>query len=975
MGDNNDTDAFDFPTSGQSGNVDIGHISRDQDAEVQRLRGEQSELLTNALNEYYSHDTDFNTLYSNLDELGYSEDQINEISAGAHAERVYRMGHPDVAGGSGLTLNQLAYLQRSTGFQMDRTTIRQDYSAEPPLTFVDDYRTRDDDGLPARLYLPAPIQFEPLTADQQSEIRIDERVLSYITLQEPEPTGQLLQDNIDLQTRHAVSQLITQYLSRTSEEGNDQRREKLYRDIQALDGLQNQRNIRPKLLELFRDIAVEQQFRLMNNGRPRGVTVEQWETIQRSPFYYGQPILLTDTDPPIRYIVSGSRYIEISDTGLEIPARERVMTMDDLSGDTQNQLNLLSTEFLTNQQEDPEVFSQNILSAINYDPDDPGQLRIRLQTEDLVNQFNQERIFRSQNDGRPSDLSALQYEFMLNHTLAENEPRYTGEPIEQTTLAGGRTAYGFHSWDSNIPQLILIPRDDDIADMITAGFYTRPTPEEEPEPDIDPDENLRPQRRPQIPEGGLPPLPTPPTVIPPVRPISEFLPRPEEPTADPQFTLPPDTPVIPTTDLDDQVGPRASGLGDPRDIPPLPAGGRAPTGFEPPIVAGQQTQPINLRTGEDLPADTLSSNILRYQQYFNDNQSLYYGFREAFRDILPVITAGAGGYITYLYKSSRNKNTIQTIISEEQILLDELEGRIRSEEREVRNILNSLLNTQQLEGARLEAEAEEQGVGDIFFKKIRDIPEEITRQREIIEMERLTLPPERAFALRGTPVYQFNEPERFALQQRIETLDGIQRLIDQQQITIDRLQTDIAETQVYTTQIDTDIRTLQNTNYEILSEVIAYSPQILTGVSVGYTLGLFLSGYIYPTYMNINEPYITAENIEYDNKDRRSEKTKNLKNPHEEEPRQSIAFKREYDEKPSRIVKPFQEKFRPVKHGKRPLKYKEIQELKSTLSPAELNNLKNKYLYFDDDKLNIEKTTDKCLNVIQETQIPKRKVF
>ena len=64
-----------------------------------------------------------------------------------------------------------------------------------------------------------------------------------------------------------------------------------------------------------------------------------------------------------------------------------------------------------------------------------------------------------------------------------------------------------------------------------------------------------------------------------------------------------------------------------------------------------------------------------------------------------------------------------------------------------------------------------------------------------------------------------------------------------------------------------------------------------------------------------------------------------------------------------------------MKHGKRPLKYKEIQELKSTLNKSELNNLKNKYLYFDDNKLMMDKTNDKCLNVIQETQIPKRKIF
>ena len=86
-------------------------------------------------------------------------------------------------------------------------------------------------------------------------------------------------------------------------------------------------------------------------------------------------------------------------------------------------------------------------------------------------------------------------------------------------------------------------------------------------------------------------------------------------------------------------------------------------------------------------------------------------------------------------------------------------------------------------------------------------------------------------------------------------------------------------------------------------------------------------------------------------------------------------IKREYNAPPSKIVKPFEQSFRPVKHGKRPLKYKEIQELKATLNKSELNNLKNKFLYFDDDKLILEKSDDKCVNVVGETQITKRKVF
>jgi len=157
-----------------------------------------------------------------------------------------------------------------------------------------------------------------------------------------------------------------------------------------------------------------------------------------------------------------------------------------------------------------------------------------------------------------------------------------------------------------------------------------------------------------------------------------------------------------------------------------------------------------------------------------------------------------------------------------------------------------------------------------------------------------------------------------------------------------------------------------------------YSPNILAGVSIGYDLGLMLSGYLFPTYMNINEPYIFADNIEYDKRDKKTTDIKSQfdKQGYEAAPKSVSVPSKEYEPmKKSRILKPMKETFRPIKHGKRPLTYKEIQELKSTLNQSELNTLKNKFLYFDDNKLQMVKSEDKCRNVIQETQIPKRKVF
>ena len=913
-------DAFDLPFHAQSGNVDLGHLSENVQSEESRLRGIQGEGLNNALNDYYSGDATYSEFYSSLTELGYSEDRIGDISDGAYIEREFRQTHTDGQGNpapSGLSLNQLGYLreQLRQGYDITNTTIHTD---DDGRVFVDDYRTREDDGTPARLYLPPAEQFNPLTRTQQSQIRIDERYLSHITLEEPSGTGEILKDNVDLQTRHQISQLIATYLSQTSNPGNDQRREQLYRDIQNLDGLHNQRNIRPKLIQLFNDIAMEQQYRVMNDGRPQGLTDTQWEQLQNNPNYYGQVILKTDTNPPISYIISGQNYIEIDDD-IEPGRRPR-----DFSVMNNQDINLFATEFLTdgNEHDNPQILTDNILSAIRYDPDDPNDLRILLQTEDIVNSLNQERIFRSQNDGRPSDISALQYEFMLNHALQQGEPRYSGEPLSRTTLADGSIGYGFHSWDTSIPELIIIPTDAIIEEMIDNGVYTRPQPEEPPRPDTSPDDNLQPPRRPPIPAGGLPPLPTPPSgVLPPEE-------TPPIPTADPRFTLPPDT----------EIRPSISGAGEPH-LRPLPARGEAPPSFDPPIVPGQ-TQPINLRTGEDLPIDNLERNVIRYQRFFNDNQSLYYGFREAFRDILPVLSAGAGGYMTYLYEASKHKGTIQTIINQETELLSQLQGRIEATSKQLgKEKLKLVLRITQ--GTQLERDIQtfSQGIGGA-----QNIPPEV---------------------------------RLMVVDEKINDLAQVSELISDQINTIEKLQNQIRDSDVYTTQIDNNIQELQNRNYEILNDLRSSAPKILMGVNVGYTLGLMLSGYLFPTYMNINEPYMTAENIEYTQTNTNQDKITKLEKSTIEKKDVEIppTIKREYDAPPSKIVKPFEEKFRPIKHGKRPLKYKEIQELKATLSPSELNNLKNKFLFFDDGKLSMEKTDDKCKNIIGETIISKRKVF
>jgi len=208
-------------------------------------------------------------------------------------------------------------------------------------------------------------------------------------------------------------------------------------------------------------------------------------------------------------------------------------------------------------------------------------------------------------------------------------------------------------------------------------------------------------------------------------------------------------------------------------------------------------------------------------------------------------------------------------------------------------------------------------------------------------------------------------------------LQFILKEVREAQETVDNLENELVGTKIQTAEIRRNIELLQNKNYEILGELFEYSPKILVGISVGYDLGLMLSGYLFPTYMNINEPYVFADNVDYDpEKETRNKDTEKNMQKSANRPKSIPATIKEYEPIRSRIVKPYKETFRPVKHGKRPLKYEELQELKSTLNPEELQNLKNKFIYFGDGgELTIEKSEDKCKNIIQETQITKRKLF
>jgi len=972
MGDH--LDSFNLPThqSAQSGSVDQGHYSTLSDD----ILSEQAGQLNTALESYYEERHDYHALTDNLRDLGYSDERITEIARTTQQESRFRdenNGQP-----SNLTPNQLLFISqqhdtsgRGLALNLNYRHIHTDPDGRQ---YIDDLRVRQVDGTPSKLYLPQPIPFDPLTGEQREEVDYLNQVESDIYTRHTARASTTADGQLSDQQREEIMYLATQYLN-SDPDFREAQRLQFRNNVQQIQGLDQIETINEDLTELFVDIDDEYDYRRANDGVPRGIDATQYDYLRhQSGIYSGQPILLEE-ESGISYYYSERGKTPIPSALQIAQLQAQTLTYTELqiqpTPDDYDNLNRLMTRYLTGEANEGETIN-DIEDLSEYNPNEPTRDPYRFV---MYSEFMQtfqiartEKAFRDINNGRPSELSELQYEYLQSHTLIdEREERYRGQPIFTNTN-------GTFSYRMTNGTYMGIPSDEYIEGFIEQGLYS-PPPADVPERNIILDDTDVPDFRDNrisvalgqerfnslTPEqldllrgainrkGSL------------IDMYDSFA-TPEEQL--PRSSYRGDNPLlIPSrTDLGEQrpaVGDILTDLayggvnrpGEEQLVPTIFSEGSG----DPPVLPGQ-TQPINLRTGEDLDVDTPATNVVRYEQFFNDNQALYYGFREMFRDILPVLTAGAGGYMTYLYQASKQKNTIQTIITEEEQLLDILQGRIQQRQADIEyeinqvdfytdevdfqttqgyNILNTL-NT--LRG--LLAGTEEDPDADIDLN----------------------------MAVRNSA-----SDLRLSNQRLTDLLNEIQ----QQRNTITRLREDISNTEVYTTQIQNDITQLQNTNYELFTQLKQFYPKILVGVSVGYTLGLMLSGYLYPTYMNINEPYIHADNVEY-NKDKKPNDDSDRKNDYKipDRPKSIPVPAREYEPtNKSRIVKPYEETFRPVKHGKRPLKYDEIQALKSTLSQSELNNLKNKFLYFDDNKLVMEKSNDKCRNVIQETQIPKRKIF
>ncbi len=898
MGD--EVDAFDLPSRLQSGNGD-SHQSTIVEPDEEAVREQSQANLDKVREDFFSRNTNVNSMIAAVEGLGYSDTQRRHIIGGILAEHQYRLGHNNVP--SGLQNNQIEYIANQTNalgspaFNLNSVNIMVD---DRGRTYIEDRRVRETDGTPRRLYLPPPVPFDPISRRARQQLQYEESIVDDITIQNPDISdirNHLLIDDISQENVDAVSQIITQYLQGNR---NDQDRDEMRHRIQELPDLSQTVNIREKLIILFDDINQEEQYRVDNDGRPRGLTDEEWDYIQDNSDtlnYYGQPILRTQTDPPTKYFYTGTGY-----TVLE-PNNIRNIPTAQITQSQQREINLFTQGYITGEDNDnnPDNLANNLSSLFN-EPD----FATRLQLEDIAQRAEAERVFRAENNGRPSQLTPLQYQFVMNHNLSPDEPRYSGEPIQTitSTIRGTTiTQQGFNSWDNQeFPDLLVIPTDDIINQLIENGAYTPP------EPTADPDR--------------------PPVVLPPTPPIIE------PPISDPQ--------IIPPEEI-------------------------LPESLEPPVIQGQ-TQPVNPITQGDIPVDTLERNIQRYEQHFNSQQRQYEPFRQMFRDILPIFTGFSGGFFAFSYSRSRDRGTIGEILQNERVFLNTIESRITTAQRNLGRPLRPDDPETQVGLANIGFPDPEIDFSEIPLKDL--VPQLSNRRDDLLELQ-AQLPPDTAFALRGTYQYQFNEPERFRIQQELNT---VQELIQEAESELDSLEMDIANDEASRQEVNQRLDELINLDTQILQNVYRYNPQILSGFTIGTTLGLVLSGYFFPTYVDVEDA--SYFNREYDKPEIENKAQPLLHDPAKDVKNDVLQMKmRDPKEIKSRIHQSVPKQFIPVKDNRgKQLSYKEIQELKSTLSPSELNNLKDKYLVFGDDNKPSHLIQDKCKAIVGETIISKRPI-
>jgi len=986
MGD--EIDGLDLPLHEQSGNMDRNQISEINQRELQ----EQSGALSNVLESYYSGNQNFNEVLSSISDLGYSEDRARQIRATAQTERTIRIqtGHA-----SDLAPNQLEFLNRNHQTLLnDRFNI---HTASDGRRYIDDARVRELDGTPSRLYIPDPIPFNPLTISQQQEQeeRLNQARPEFLedfeVFDDPpsaSPSG--LDTDFNNRDRSIIDNYAQQYLQNPTADELSTLRENIGLFIRP-NSIQNQNDV---LNQFMIDIQYEAEFRSNNDGRPQLLSADQWDILrgvirgesgqridydggliyenERGELYYRDSVngrlrsvpnfidgnvvfsyLSTDINLPSsvtgQYL--GQFSPETYDPQFNIRPERRDLTSDEqsrLQQDIADTINGGKTyrDFLNNLQNNYELSNQQFIDIslavaerdndLTYEDIITTQSYVDSPLYFYTDERGTERFTQSQTtytnialsrgisqEVIDAQLGVFDRDFQVSHTAQQTSltitPTITPSLNVLEQIRSGRVS------QEEIDNRFL-ERPQPFID--SSGILSQLGRAEVIREDQLPEQNQIQQKitydslgNPQIQNFTT-------------EEIEEYIDNPENTNHQVDSLLN----ILPPEQVTDDILQRARSRG-------------ALRGGDPPIVAGQ-TIPI-LPSGEVLEVPNLNQRVQRYEQFFNSQQREYTSFRNLFRDILPIFSGAIGGYYAFSYQRSRERGTIQQILSEERTLLDGLQVRIENTIERLDNIRD------------LQRQADNQRTsGYDILERLNIARGRLAGEGDNPDIDEGLL--SREVDLTATELSQSNEILRNILNELNEGYDEL-----------DNIQESLNDDSISRIEVNRRIDNLLTLDRQIMQDIYRYNPQILQGFQIGQTIGLVLSGYFFPTYIDIddNEKFITADNINYNpvnKKDKLNKEKTRKKKVNRPKDLQSGEI-RAGDGISSRLQQPIIRSFIPIKSNKdgTPLTYKQIQEYKSLLNNDELKKLKNKMLIFNDSNKVITKDSGPCKSVQGQSFINK----
>jgi len=995
-----DLDAIDIPLAPRgSGNGDIGHIAHRRQ-EIQRDQGGQ---LAEVVGNYYAEETTYMQLRQQLQDIGYTGDHLERIAQATHNEQIYRSGHGGAD--SGLTPNQLDFLSRQGTGLLGRVVVQRD-SRGVPLTYSSDIR--EEGGGRVNLPLPAGIPIEVLTDAQQDEIAsivpINQIVSEHLGNQLPTNPRPL--NSFD---RRQIDAITTQYFN------NQIDLSQMADQLSTLYDIQNLRNNQQIITQIIEDTAYEKNYRDANNGRPSLLSEMQYQYLLNNPVEerIGRGITTQYNNQAI-YVIPGTNtfYFSGGITNIPIPilnddgtlAEDQDLTsgeirrqlprdlmllggpVSDVGLDTQNGIRPNGSQGLT--PEEQNALASDTALLANGDIDFTGYLHLvdlkyslsQRQFEDLITyvtaipevNINSEELPNVNNySDRPLFIFTEGHQNLL---MTEANYRTFGESL-------GRNQQQI---DSDIEiQTAQWQRIHDIA--VAQQFNFGMTGEEmagrapggvgnllgrlATDPDVTPDDVVQdfsqPTRLDPVTGNAVPPRTLDPALpVEPIQPITagSQLPR---PTITPEDLGP--LPNIPT----------ATGLGEPHDAPPQ-------------ITITPSGQTVDeLPIGQERFQPSLDENLQEYSREYESSQSLYIGFREAFNNILPsardvfgTVGGFVGGAAVVSYYRSRRRGLIGEILSNERTLINQIEQRLtrlqnnlERRERDV-EVLQDIGREQRDQGYRLLQRLNtERGIlagqeDDPDLPIPEQLEENVANAARELRNSNIVLR-----QIRRQIREAQEETERIALRITSETI--IQARQDGELAGLRR-------------NVANRLESLAQTDYRILETIQENFPQVLSGFTIGTALGGYLGGYLFPELVSVED--VENERIGSTGEKTPNENTgyeKSTIHPENKQDRDIMKNPFIISSDNKDIINPFAtgeglidrsiykkilpENFNTLvgikanrMKGRVPT-FREINELKSTLKPEELQRFKNKKLLFNPktNKIDSYKTKNPCHSIIK----------